>query len=105
MKVVVVTIVLLRLGMGLVAGDGRAAMLTGGDDPQSRLRKCGNEAGGPTHCHWRRSGKMCFRRYCIFFLTEKLFKFVLFCGHSWFLYLKSAQFSLYQNKKTFFELL
>ncbi len=81
MKVVVVTIVLQRLGLGLVAGNGRAAVLAGGDDPQSRLRKCGDEAGGPAHCHWRRSGKI---------FTEKLFKFVLFCGHLWFLYLKSA---------------
>lgn len=40
-----------RLGMGLVAGDRRAAPLSGGDDPQPPVRQRRNRAGRPLDRH------------------------------------------------------
>jgi hypothetical protein len=44
--------------VGVVAADGRAALLPGGDDPQPSLRECGDQAGRPAHRHRRRTGQL-----------------------------------------------
>lgn len=43
-----------RLGVGLVAGDRRAATLAGGDDAEPHVRERGDGAGRPPHRHGRR---------------------------------------------------
>ncbi len=45
------------MGVGVVAADGRAALLPGGDDPQPCLRECGDQAGRPAHRNRRRTGQ------------------------------------------------
>jgi hypothetical protein len=49
--------------VGVVAADGRAALLPGGDDPQPSLRECGDQAGSPAHRNRRRTGQLI--GYCI----------------------------------------
>lgn len=44
-----------RLGMGLVAGNGRATPFTRGDDTQSHVRECRDSAGCAINCNRCRS--------------------------------------------------
>ena len=45
-----------RLGLGLVAGDGRPEAVPGGDDVEPHLRERGDRTGRAAHCYWGGAG-------------------------------------------------